>query len=130
MSTSSCYATGKTATSYTLSSVKQRNKHQSPENHENPFALSFKANFKIIHALQSSLLRYQGWIFSKTTNTLRSNFWKKIKLKIYPLAIIKTLLLYHLKQTSWQSFHKWRSFRTWKFNIMVPGLIFLRPQIH
>ena len=25
-------------------------KNQSPENHENPFALSFKANFTIIHA--------------------------------------------------------------------------------
>ena len=25
-------------------------KNQSPENHENPFALSFKANFTLIHA--------------------------------------------------------------------------------
>ena len=31
-------------------------------------------------------------------------FLEKIKwnLKIYPLGIMKTLLLYHLKQTSWQ----------------------------
>ena len=41
-------------------------KDQSPENHENPFALSFKANFTIIHAsfkTSSSLLRYQAEIF-------------------------------------------------------------------
>ena len=39
---------------YTLSSFKHRNKNkiqnQTPDNHENPFALSFKANFMTIHA--------------------------------------------------------------------------------
>ena len=30
--------------------LKMKLKNQSPENHENPFALSFKANFTIIHA--------------------------------------------------------------------------------
>ena len=67
---------------------------------------------------------YQGWNFSKYTRAIRSNFWKKIKWnsKIYPLGIMKTPLLYHLKQTSWQSMHKWNSFRTCKFTPKVSGL--------
>ena len=36
----------------------------------------------------------------------------------------------HLKQTSWQSMHKWRSFRTSKFNLMLPGLKFFQVHKH
>ena len=83
--------------------------------------------------LQSSLLRYQGWNSSKSTNTLRSNFWKKIKwnLKIYPLGINKNLLIYHLKQTSWQSMNKWRSFRTSQSSLLcLSGLNFFQVHKH
>ena len=66
-----------------------------------------------------------GWNFCKSTNTPRSNFWKKKwKSKIYFLRIMKTPLLYHLNQTSWQSMHKWRSYRTSNFTLMQSGLKF------
>ena len=79
--------------------------------------------------LPNSILRYQGWNFSKPTITLRSNLWEKNS-KIYPLGIIKTLLLYHFKQISWQSMHKWRSFRTSKFTLMISGLNFFKVHKH
>ena len=54
--------------------------------------------------------------------------------KIHLLIIMKTPLLYHLKQTSWQSMDKWRSFRTSKFTLMLglSGLKFfsISPQTH
>ena len=100
---------------------KMKFKNLSSGNHENPFITWKIHNNPCINddlGLQSSLLRYQGWNFLNFTNTLRSNFWKKLNSKIYPLGINKILLLYHLKQTSWQSMHKWRSFRTSKFTFM------------
>ena len=48
---------------------------------------------------------------------------KHIKIQ-FLLIIIKTLFFYHLKQTSWQSMHKW-SFRTSKFTPKVSGLKFV-----
>ena len=69
---------------------------------------------------------YQGWNFSKYTRAIRTNFWKKIigNSKIYPLGIMKILLFYHWKPAWWQSMHKWRSFRTSNFTLMLPGLKF------
>ena len=74
--------------------------------------------------------KVSGLKFSKTTNSLRSNFWKKIKWnsKIYPLGIMKTLLLYHLKPIWWQSIYKWRSFRASNFTHMLSGQKFF--QVH
>ena len=46
--------------------------HHLKQNHNNP---CINEDF----GLQSSLLRYQGGNFSKSSNTLRFNFWKKMK---------------------------------------------------
>ena len=46
---------------------------------------------------------------------------------------MKTPLLYHLKQTSWQSMHKWRNFMISKFTLKVgicAEIFSLSPQTH
>ena len=51
--TPACYATGKAATTHKAHSsigTKEKLKNLFPENHENPFALSFKAHCMTIHA--------------------------------------------------------------------------------
>ena len=67
-----------------------------------------------------------GLNFFEVHKQTKIQFLEKIKWnsKIYPLGINKTSLLYHLKETSWQSMYKWRSFRTSKFNFKLSGLKF------
>ena len=60
-----------------------------------------------------------------TTRKAHSSIGTKMKFKNYFLRIIKITLLYHLKQTSWQSMNKW-SFRTSKFTLMPSGLNFYK----
>ena len=96
--------------------------------------------FSLSHLKQTSYPSMHKWRSFRTSNLTpkvsglnffqvhkrtKIQFLKKIKWysKIYLLRIIKTLLLYHLKQTSWQSMHKW-SFRTSKFTPKVSGLKF------
>ena len=46
----------------------------------------------------------------------------KNKIKKKHLIIMKSSLIYHLKQISRQSMHKWKTFRTCKFTPKVSGL--------
>ena len=72
-------------------------------------------------------------IHVKVHERTKIQFLEKIKLdsKILPpeSKSFIILLLYHLKQTSWQSMHKW-SFRTSKFTLMLSGLKFFWVQKH
>ena len=43
---------------------------------------------------------------------------------------MKTFLLYHLKQTSYHSMHKWRSFRTSNLTPKVSGMKFFEVHEH
>ena len=53
-----------------------------------------------------------------------------MKIQNYLLRIFKTSLLRHLKQTSWQSMHKWRSFSTSNSLLCYQDWIFFSPQTH
>ena len=118
---------------YTLSSFKQRNKNEIEksisENHENPFALIFKPNFiwqsKHNWSFRTSKFTFEVSGLKFFHKHTKIQFLEKIKWnsKIYLLEIIKTPLLYHLKQIWWQSIHK-RSFSTSKFS-KISGLKFL-----
>ena len=130
MQTPACYATGKAATSYMLSSFKHRKQKWNSKIHlliimKTSFLYHLKqTSWQSMHKWRSfttpsSLLRYQGWNFSKSTSTIRFNFWKKWNSKINLLIIRKTHLLHHLKQTSCQTMHKLRSFQTSKFTLML-----------
>ena len=75
--------------------------------------------------------KVSGLKYFKVHEHTKIQFLEKIKWnsKIYPMRTIKILLLYHLKQkSSWQSMHKWRSFRTSNFTLMLSGLNFF--QLH
>ena len=109
----------------------------SPQICQNPIARKIKWNLKIylLRIINNNLLSHLKNILWQYMNNWRNfrtskftlmlkffyvnkhtkiQFLKKIKWnsKMYPLRIMKTLLLYHLKQTSCQSMHIWWSFMT------------------
>ena len=82
-------------------------------------SISFSFLYNFINCLRHHILMFHmltGLKFFKVHKHTKIQCLEKIKWnsKNFPLGII-TLLLYHLKQASWQSMHKWRIFRTSKF---------------
>ena len=100
---------------------------------------SFLPSLKPWGILCSSRM-YSSWVSTRWTSTgypwccTNSGWWRMKSIRIsvvklnkvylnwiHLLIIMKTPLIYHLKQTSWQSMHKWRSFTTSKFTPKVSG---------
>ena len=116
---------------------KMKFKILSPGNHENPF-ITWKihnnpCSYKWWFRTSKFTPKVSGLKLFEVHEHTKIQFLEKIKLnsKIYPLGINKILLLYHLKQTSWQSMHKWKSFRTSNFTLMpIRAEFFPSPQTH
>ena len=127
---------------YTLSSFKHRNKNEIKKSisweswkplcfitysklHNNP---SINKNFRT----SKFTPKVSGQKFFKVYKHTKIQFLEQVKWnsKMHPLIIIKTLLIYHLKQTSRKFMHTWRSFRTSKFTLMLSGLKFIQVYKH